>query len=151
MADLPHEQESGRNPLTLVVGMGAGVAILIAIGIAMTEGPSGSQVGVAESPTQTSIEATVPADIPQNADIVEPVSGRNATPADTDEFTTAIPAGSDTNTSAETETPAGVDPQPVVDPDEGAKQRGTTEGDMGSFYPTVSGPEGRDGDPFTTE
>lgn len=144
MTQYDESHSTGQNPVYIGAGLFAGVALLIAVVIALTEGPGAAQVGAAES-NEPMAEAVTQSnsDVADGITAVE-LSGDAVSPEDTNALTTPV-AGGDEDTQAGADT-AERTTDLVNDPDNGAKQGDNPDGGAGSFYPTPSGPEGRDGE-----
>lgn len=120
------------NPLTVAGIVGIGTLAVMAVAVALT-GPS-TENPVGGTPASAAIEM---------ADAVDGIrmSGGEPAQADADDAVVTDNADSDTGLNLDTSR--------VVDNDSG--EANEPDGGAAPFYPTPSGPEGRDGNAFTTE
>ena len=205
MAKSPQTPGTGVNPVYMMIGLGIGVALIIAIVIAAIETPTGEVVSpgperdILEPSEVDETGVAEPADVATEDETADPVAIDGATAVDEAASDSAVVPMSDGEQSiaeGEGETPAGEEPAQdlsgsAVDPDDtgglvtptgepadlsgvdtaipSSDQDGTAEGgtdldtsvivdpdsgdaadgEVDSFNPTPSGPEGADGDPFS--
>lgn len=147
MAYFQSDNSTGQNPIFIGAGLFVGVALVIALVVAWAEGPGAAQVGAPESPQIQQMNAADGAQSEANSPPVEELSGNAVTPEETGAF---VAPAEDSENTRDMETPSGLETDLVVDPDDGAKGGADPDGGAAPFYPTPSGPEGRDGDPLTS-
>ncbi len=150
MSSVTENQGPTQHPMFIFGVLSVATIAILAALLWASQEPTGTTVGAPAAPENTEMStiderSTDTLQVP----VVE-TSGSFVSPEDVDPLTTPVSGTEAGETQADIQTSSELRTDLVVDPDRGAKGGPDPDGGAAPFYPTPSGPEGRDGDPFTT-